>query len=83
MFVLIIKQKAIQPERDSARKPSDWIKLKNRHKSAMPKKQSFKMEEIMKIKKIIIRDFDEIIAELKKVLSNMRTNFLGEDFVTE
>ncbi len=49
----------------------------------MPKKQSFKMEEIMKIKKIIIRDFDEIIAELKKVLSNMRTNFLGEDFVTE
>lgn len=42
------------------------------------------MEGIMKIQKIIIRDFDEIIAELKKVLSKMRTNFLGdEDLVTE
>lgn len=50
----------------------------------MFKKQSFKVEEIMKIKKIIIRDFDEIIAELKKVLGNMRTNFLGDEhFVTE
>ena len=37
------------------------------------------MEEIMKIKKIIIRDFEEIIAELKKVLSKMRTNFLGDE----
>jgi len=33
----------------------------------------------MKIKKIIIRDFEEIIAELKKVLSKMRTNFLGDE----
>ena len=38
------------------------------------------MEGIMKIKKIIIRDFDEIIAELKKVLSKMRTNFLGDEY---
>ena len=37
------------------------------------------MEEIMKIKKIIIKDFEEIIAELKKVLSTMRTNFLGDE----
>jgi hypothetical protein len=43
-----------------------------------------KMEEVMKIKKIIIRDFEEIIAELKKVLSKMRTNFLGDEHpVTE
>lgn len=33
----------------------------------------------MKIKRIIIRDFAEIMAELKKVLSKMRTNFLGDD----
>ena len=39
----------------------------------------FLMEEIMKIKRIIIRDFEEIMAELKKVLSKMRTNFLGDD----
>ena len=43
-----------------------------------------KTEEIMKIKKIIVKDFEEIIAELKKVLSTMRTNFLGDDYlVTE
>jgi hypothetical protein len=43
-----------------------------------------KTEEMMKIKKIIVRDFEEIIAELKKVLSTMRTNFLGDDYlVTE
>ena len=33
----------------------------------------------MKIKKIIIRDFEEIIEELKQVLSKMRTNFLGDE----
>lgn len=38
----------------------------------------------MKIKKIIVKDFDEIMAELKKVLSKMRTNFLGDEhLVTE
>lgn len=36
----------------------------------------------MKIKQIIIKDFEEIIAELKRVLSNMRTNFLGDDPLT-
>jgi len=38
-----------------------------------------KTEGIMKIKKIIIRDFEEIIAELKKVLSKMSTTFLGDE----
>lgn len=38
----------------------------------------------MKIKQIIVREFEEIMAELKKVLGNMRTNFLGdEDFAKD
>jgi hypothetical protein len=36
----------------------------------------------MKIQHIIVRDFEEIIAELKKILSTMRTNFLGDEHLS-
>jgi hypothetical protein len=39
------------------------------------------MENIMKVKKIIIKEYHEMIAELKKVLENMSTSLIGDELL--
>ena len=50
-------------------------------KAAIQQKAIYK-EERMKIKEIIIKDYEEIIAELREVFSQMNTwCLLGEDYL--
>lgn len=50
-------------------------------KAAIQQKTIYK-EERMKIKEIIIKDYEEIIAELREVFSQMNTwCLLGEDYL--
>lgn len=40
-----------------------------------------KMENIMKVKTIIVKEFHEIMAELKKVLEKMSTSLIGDELL--